>query len=108
MTTKTKKSPKFEIQKTLVVSTGHITQDDSKILAEAANDGLTLGTLLITYDSEYWHILYLTTLTQSSARMAGLSTACRKWIKIAKDLGCDWIKFDRDGEVYEDYPTFDW
>jgi len=36
------------------------------------------------------------------------SAAFRKVLEWARDMNCDYVRFDRDGQEYEFLPTFDW
>lgn len=36
------------------------------------------------------------------------SQALKDVLQAAADLGCDYVRFDRDGRVYDELPTFDW
>jgi hypothetical protein len=110
---------KFETERMLVVSTAHITQDDSKILDDLAcydSDGAcTDPPALIVYKNEYWFLVCVRNGPSNGASVSWLkalrlklSTACQNWMIKAVQHNCNWIKFDRDGEVYEGFPTFEW
>lgn len=36
------------------------------------------------------------------------SEALRNILKQAAELGCDYVRFDRDGREYDELPRFDW
>ena len=107
-----KKGGEFEIQETLVVGTAHITEEDSSILCQQANsDG---PAVLVAYENEYWIQVFLggddfVALTESKTfKDLGLSEDAARFLRIGFELGCTWVKFDRDGPAYNGFTTHEW
>jgi len=95
----------------LDISTGHITQKDTELLEQ--NDCPVSGYPYGPKDDAYGHLVHLTNspgdfeIEMSSAKKYGFSDAFIKVCKVARAKSCDYVRFDRDGAVY-DLPTFDW
>jgi hypothetical protein len=93
------------IVKMLDVSTGHMTKQDNELLSERQNNGRTYSGYEL---AEYGWLLYCTGDLDESWPIADWSPALRKIMAWAKKLGCDYVRFDRDGTEYEDLEHFDW
>lgn len=103
-------TPEYEIQRYLVVSTGHISKMDSKGLDwEWSDDNIDLNHLhkLIVYKFEYGWILWIDTKLIFSD-YKGYSPAFKHLIKLAKKNKCQYLKIDRDGPEYDGLTLFDW
>lgn len=102
----------FEIEKTLVVSTGHITYEDSLRLAYDANNRGEEYSLIVNESLYAWDVH----LDQDSECIEhedknirnNYSGAFANVIQKARELGCHWVKFDQDGSEYECFEKFDW
>ena len=94
---------KLEIEKTLVVSTAHITKEDNHLLQIVAD------AIIIVYDCEYF---YLIPLTENILESIGevFSPAFKKLIEFTKthEEGFTHLKLDRDGDTLEGFEEFDW
>ena len=96
---------KLEIQKTLVLSTAPITETESQLLA---------GLVDATWDPEripltvYDHLSYGWNIFTRQTPNLDILPNIRNLISLAVDNGCDWLRFDQDGEIVPDLPTFDW
>ena len=99
----------FEISRELVLSTGHITQLDSELLASEVV--LSNPDLIVHEHSEYgWRVNISPRpaeyFEEIRTRLAEAPEANRysesfwKCIEAARALGVNWVRFDRDGEVH--------
>jgi hypothetical protein len=99
------------IEKHLVISTGHITLKDSELLAKEVS---AVNPLLIVYGYEYgWTVLVkydkaipirlVTNLTNE-----GYSKEFINLFYVAQELDCKFIDLDSDGDEYSELPVFDW
>lgn len=88
----------FEV---LDISTAHMTQADATQLQENLESfpAYELG--------EYGWLCYVGELEENWP-MHKVSATLRDIMKQAKELGCDYVRFDRDGREYDDLPKFDW
>ena len=103
------KNPEFE--RNLVLSTGHMTKQDSEILEAAATGNPS--TNLIVYSSEYWFLVFCADNNSMSnaavARANGLiSEELYQCLVIGNEERCIFVKFDRDGPQHDELPLFDW
>lgn len=94
----------MEIEKNLVVSTSHITQEDNLLLEDIAqqNNGL------IVYGTEYWVMVYVG--QASTPNLDRFSPAFRELFSFAQkhEEEFTFLKFDNSGEELENFPTFEW
>jgi len=105
-------SPKYEIQKTLVVSTAHISSADNTALSVEGVSKKWDVPVLIVDPFSYGFYIYVN-LDKDEPRVEDktdwpYSKALKKLIQLARKLGCPYLKLDRDGETYEGLETFDW
>ena len=89
------------IEKTLVISTGHITEKDIYILDHKNEYSSTV----IQHPNGYGTIIHIHSDIKISSNF---SKEFKNIIKIALNLNCQWINFDCDGEIYEELPLFEW
>ena len=103
---------KYEIQKVLVVSTGHITADDNNSLLHYPYNPQDLSHSLIVDSFEYGYNIYVN-LDKNEPKIEdspdwNYSDALKKLMQLARSLGCTYLKLDRDGETYDDLESFEW
>lgn len=107
---------KYEIQRTLALSTVHIREETSVKLFDSNGSlmqwkGELHSTVMLAsvYElGEYgWLLHVLDDATTDDLRMEGLSDLA-DIAELARSLGCDWIRLDRDGPTYDGLPTYDW
>jgi len=97
-----------EIERNLVLSTAHITKEDSEFLEESARDN-TGATRLIVYSAEGWFLVYCWHEADAAESVKGIvSDALVECLRIGSELGCTFVKFDRDGPEHEELQSFDW
>ena len=92
----------FEIEKTLVLSTGHVTSKVAKWLESGQ---------LFSNSYDYGWVIPanfsgkdLADEECSEADLACVEAAT----KLAKELGCQWVKFDQDGEQTDRLEYYEW
>jgi hypothetical protein len=99
------KKHKYEIERTLVASTQHITPHDNELLTYSA---------IASRQYEYGYVLYAGGDHASHVDMlSGLvgqhaSAALYNLLVLAYANKCLWLRLDADGPVYSALPTFDW
>lgn len=100
---------KLEIESMLTCSTGHITEQDSKMLTEFATEFASgvreIGwhVSLYPYD-EGWFIW----TGGDTVHYDSLSEHANKLVALARENRCTWLRLDRDGDTIEGLPIFDW
>jgi len=115
-----KKTPiKFtEIQRFAVVGTGHISLEDSKILAEAGKE-VTTGNWRerlpypVVYPYEYGWFVHVPEPGDLKDHLAeykecGLSPAFSRLIRECCKQGIHFLRLDPDGDTIEGLKHFDW
>ncbi len=97
---------KYEIERVLVLSTGHMTYADSLRLAGVPY----YPYWLVVHDLEYgWDVHVVKGVEQlAELQQYNWSPAFVGCMLKAAELGCDWLKFDQDGPVYESLPQHEW
>lgn len=81
----------LEIEKILVLSNAHITEEDGGWLDSYGPYIFTFGWVLNT-----------------NGYARNISENIRRCVELAKENDCSMIKFDRDGPVVPELPTFNW
>lgn len=89
----------MEISKMLTVSTAHVSKETAELLE---NDELDI---VIFDKGEYGWFIFL---SDEDDYYDNFPVELLKLMNFAKDLCCDWLCLDRDGEVLEYLETFDW
>lgn len=89
--------------KVLDISTGHMTLEDNKKLIDEAQDGHAPVYEL----REYGFLVYVGEIEENWPDDE-MSSAFRKVLDTAKELGCDYVRFDRDGREYPELQKFEW
>ena len=102
------------VRKYLDVSAAHMTEQDNDLLAKALEDGDKVNMVLphtLPYSYGNWVWVPDAEEMESHESMYtsyGFSPAFVGVLKYARENDCDWVNFDRDGEVCEDLPTHEW
>jgi hypothetical protein len=91
------------IFRVLDISTGHMTSEDNEILTAETRDGE--GTAPVYELAEYGWLVYVGEIDNNWPLM---SPEFRNILTKATALGCDYVRFDRDGREYPELPSFDW
>lgn len=99
----------LEIAKILVVSTGHISQDE----VELWNDNQGVGDdaqWTPSWSRDWGWMLYLGNEKNRDDynNFEGISEGLHGVIETARLADCTWIMFDSDGPTIDKIPTYDW
>lgn len=89
----------YEIERSLVLSTAHISEATAALLGDHSE---AEDFNVVVYAVEYGWLVWA-----DSADFAG-APELSALLKLAREQGCKWIRFDQDGEVVEGLPTFEW
>lgn len=98
----------FEIEKVLIVSTGHVSHPE--FLAMTADDELPYRAI----DHEYGVLLILVDhddigeSVEADSYMRTHFPHLLTVVNFARERGCKYINFDQDGIQYEELPIYDW
>lgn len=107
-----KPGSEYETYTVMVVSTAHITQQDNERLPLHLDPEPGRIASLVGDDTRYGYLVYCGAedfdAAMDDARDAGFSDALINLLTIAHKRGCRYLNLDRDGEVYDDLPTFEW
>lgn len=98
----------IEIEKTLVVSTGHITEEDMEKLDGEADDDSHESLLARVYEEGI--IVFVGTEEDMAKRAEdrGFGEGLQKVLVLARNKGCHYLRLDCDGPILEGYKTYDW
>ena len=89
------------IEKTLVISTGHISKNDMRLLDNTKEYPSTI----IQHPGGYGTIIHI---SSDIIIPNDFSSEFKEIINIALKLNCRWINFDCDGDIYKELPMFNW
>lgn len=96
---------KLEIDRTLVCTTAHLTEEDNQALFYE-----TTG--LVVYEmGEYgWMVLARPVNPDASPDSVDRqhSDNLERLLQFARDRDCEWVRFDRDASEIEGLQTFNW
>lgn len=100
------KKEKLTTPKFLDISTGHVTQEDM-VRLEKPESGLTV------YPFEYGNWVHVSQdhpsdITPKALKALGYSEGFVKVYLAARKAGCWFIKFDQDGDEYEQFEQYEW
>ena len=99
----------FKSFKMLDMSTGHLQHTDCDLLESEGCGGTDeLPISVVQYEEGFYVNLANVDLANMDRDWAKFSPFFQRILRLAKEAGFDFINFDRDGETYEDLPSFDW
>lgn len=90
--------------KVLDISTGHLTKEDAERLGNESNKGLAPVYEL----HEYGWLVYVGEIEDNWQNEPEMSEHFVKVLETANELGCDYVRFDRDGREYPELQKFEW
>ena len=108
------------ITKVFDVSTTHISPNDMRLIETTARAHREEGifakppTTLIVYDYEEGCFVFAAIEDDEAENFYttleghGLSHEFIALLRLAKQFGCKFLQLDRDGEIYDNLPTFNW
>ncbi len=94
----------LEIQKTLVLSTAHVTKEVNDYLQDTC--GLPGAENLIMESFEYGWRIY--TGSEASERVPTRHASLTSCIELARANDCRWLCLDQDGDTTDQLPTYSW
>lgn len=100
----------YEINKELVLSTGHIQKCTSEILNMKDKQTDELAEVLIWERSEFGYKIYIP-LHDGPVYDIGVGRICPELpalMMLASLHDCKWLVFDADGPQHEEFPKFEW
>lgn len=98
-----------EIEKTLVLSTGHITKKEMDLLgADPDHVPKEDRSPYLTDPYEYGVIIHLCDPDEDKDKLTVHTPEFANLIKLARKYDCDNLKLDADGPTYPGLPTYDW
>lgn len=89
-----------------VVSTSHITVEDTEILSELA--ALNHAIILKEYEEGCWIDLAHSTSLLGESAVEPMSEAFKHIVQVFQEKGYRYLRFDRDGDVIDGLIEFDW
>jgi hypothetical protein len=93
---------KYEINKELVVSTAHLKQETAK-----AMDDVDSAISWTRDNVEYGYLVYVPNEGYADED-EDFPEEMRAVVKLARSLGCKWIRYDCDGPELDGFAKFDW
>jgi len=100
---------KYEIEKSMVFSTAHITKDDNEKLEVEATTNST--PILVVYRYEYGFLIFVHPDKEDGEFeliKEHYSQELFDLVKLAHDNKCTYLKLDCDGQEFKHLKTFDW
>lgn len=96
---------KDAVWKYLDVSTVHVTPNDCYCL-----DNEILPLIVYKYDEGYWILVPIDDfeVTINEIYKLGGSLFLTDVLEAAANLGCYWVKLDRDGNIFDDLTEYNW
>lgn len=89
-----------QLESLVCVSTAHITRDDRDLL----DDHVTL----MIYEKEDYGYFVRVPSNLEEIDLSEYSQAFRDLLAAADVAGCSWLEIDRDGDVIDGLPAFEW
>jgi len=92
----------MEITKMLTVSTAHIMKNTPELL----NDGIR--GLVIYKKDEYGWFIFVPSYDKEYNNLSLIMPDLHRLLVFAKDMDCEWLCLDCDGEILEYFQTYKW
>lgn len=103
-----KKTDVYEINRELVLSTGHIPWSDAEIFDKIPEqEHLQLDYWWMEVPAFGYRILIADEI-EAEILQNGRSVALLYLVRLARKLKCKWLVLDPDGPLRDDLPKFDW
>lgn len=100
---------KLEIHKTLVLSTSHISRDDSYILTDRCEEPWIIKPNIIVEKYEYGWRVYVKDIFEDEPNLhTYFSRGFIKSMRLGEYNNCRWVEFDESGPVLIGMPKYDW
>lgn len=103
------KEKDFEIYKTLVISTAHLTEE---LAEEMECENILHGrdkdkTCVLYWSDDYGFRVWVRPLKPKEVPLYYPEVMVPVILK-AMELGCRWVEYDMDGDVREEFEEFEW
>lgn len=98
----------LEIARMLTISTAHISKETADLLAGDVDFGIDVcwGACLSVYNKgDYGWLVFADAANTGHPGMPADLAAC---LRLAQENDCEWLCLDRDGDVVESLPVYDW
>lgn len=96
----------MEISKMLTISTAHIHPHHAEILFDKVRDN---SAEMIVYEKcEYGWFIYTGEFVFKDWDLSKIPSSVKDCMRFARNNGCDWLCLDRDGELVDDLPEYEW
>lgn len=104
--------PKESIKKMAEVSTAHLEQSDAELLDRIALQQMGYPGIVANYEEGFFVTVPLDPayFLDDDQRIGelGFSQAYRRLLRDARGQGIRALWIDRDSDLFDDYPVFDW
>lgn len=91
----------------LDISTAHVRKETAELLDAITMTGID-APVIAHAKGEYGWLVYVSDDPSAQPNWSRVPVELQRLILFARRMGCDWIMFDRDGVVLEDFETWDW
>lgn len=93
---------KYDITKMITISTAHIKESTTSFLEEIL--------LFPVYKFDYFYIIWIDDDMEPYLKPFKNAIPNDLWgcIMFAHNLGCQWLRLDRDGEIMDELPIYEW
>ena len=100
----------LEFDKVLVCTTAHFTDDDNILLAKSAKENAHAPDTSEHFiaDLGYGYIVWVNSDGDFTEYKGKMSDAFIGLLGFAFNQGAQFVRFDRDAQTLDDFPTFDW
>ena len=96
----------MEISKMLTISTAHIHPYHVKFLDTEARN---IRADIVVYEkAKYGWFIYTGEVMFAEWRISHVPFSIKDCMTLARNNGCDWLCLDRDGELVDDLPEYEW
>lgn len=97
----------MEITMMLVLGTGHITETTAEMLNEALRDDADFPVSLYGKGKYGWFLNVLNDLSEVEEHR-WMTPDLFQVLTFARAQGCDWVMLDRDGDIIDELPSYEW
>lgn len=92
-----------EIERTLVASTAHVSEEEMNLITTE-----DYGSPYAVTPYEEGCYIYLGETAEDKNKLAAHSLEFARLVEIARQQNCSYLRLDGDGPVYKDLKTFNW
>ena len=108
MAKKKKRTPKYEINRELVLSTAHIPMKDAKMFDSTPVNAELNRELWWMEHIAFGYRIYIGDDIEAEVVTCGASAALLGLVQLARKLRCKWLVLDSDGPVHAELAEFKW